>query len=121
MVFELPNLKKKHKADKPKPKRLYRNPIALAQEWKKATEDRDCSSPVGLARKLRVSLARVTQVLRLLSLSPEVLKAIAALRATPYPPPSSLNEGSDPSLACQRRSRKEDSTPYYKTLVTDNL
>ncbi|GAB4326156.1 MAG: hypothetical protein Kow0059_22530 [Candidatus Sumerlaeia bacterium] len=46
----------------------------------------NCSSPADLARKLGVSRARVTQVLRLLRLAPEVLKRIAAL-GDPLPSP----------------------------------
>jgi hypothetical protein len=78
-VFEFPVVKKKPKAIGYKPSRLYRNPIILAQGWQKALENGDCSSPADLAGKLGVSRARVTQVLRLLNLAPEVLKAVAAL------------------------------------------
>ncbi|MCG6534892.1 MAG: hypothetical protein L7F78_09415 [Syntrophales bacterium LBB04] len=59
--------------------RLSRNPIYLAQEWQKALITGYYSSPADLARKLGVSRARVTQVLWLLNLTPEVLKTIAAL------------------------------------------
>jgi len=79
MVFELENAKKQSKGLKPKPSRLYRNPIAFAQEWERALGNGDCSSPAELARKLGVSRARVTQVLRVLKLAPEVLEALAAL------------------------------------------
>jgi hypothetical protein len=78
-VFEFPATVKEPKAKTPKPSRTYRNTIYLAQEWHKALENGDCSSPADLARKLGVSRARVTQVLRLLRLAPEVLKRIAAL------------------------------------------
>jgi len=79
MVFELENAKKQSKALKPKPSRLYRNPIAFAQEWQRALGNGDCSSPAELARKLGVSRARVTQVLRLLRLAPEVLEVLVSL------------------------------------------
>lgn len=79
MVFELPGVKKKPKALKHKPLRLYRNPIAVAQEWQRRLTNGDCSSPAELARKLGVSRARVTQVLRVLRLAPEVLDALADL------------------------------------------
>ncbi len=78
-MFEFRDLKKQHKTINPKPSRLYRNPIALAQEWQKALRNGECSSLTDLARKLDISPARVTQVLRLLSLPQEVLKTIAAL------------------------------------------
>ncbi len=42
-------------------------------------ENGKCSSQADLARKLGVSRARVSQVLRFLRLDPEVLKAIASL------------------------------------------
>ena len=79
MVFELPSVKKRCKPLKPKPSRLYRNPIALAQEWQRALANGDYSSPADLSRKLGVSRARVTQVLQVLRIVPEVRKALAAL------------------------------------------
>jgi len=86
VVFELPNVKKEREALKSKPLRLYRNPIALAQEWQRRLVNGECSSLADLSRKLRVSRARVTQLLRLLRLTPEVLKAIASL-GDPLPSP----------------------------------
>ena len=59
--------------------RLHSNPIYLAREWQKALGNGDCTSSVTLARKLGVSRARVTQVLRLLNLAPEALIAIVLL------------------------------------------
>ncbi len=85
-VFEFPAVKKESKGTKHRPSRLYRNPVYLAQEWQKALSNGDSSRPADLARKLGVSRARVTQVLRLLNLAPEVLKAIAAL-GDPLPSP----------------------------------
>jgi hypothetical protein len=85
-VFEFPAVKKKPTSAGHKPSRLYRNPVYLAQEWQKALENGDYSSPADLARKLGVSYARVNQVVRLFNLAPEVLKAIAAL-GDPLPRP----------------------------------
>ncbi len=85
-VFTFPNVKKKHKAKQSKRSRTYRNPIALAREWQKTLRNGNSSCPADLGRKLGVSRARVTQVLRLLSLAPEVLKAIVAL-GDPLPSP----------------------------------
>jgi hypothetical protein len=60
-----------------KHKRLksYRNPVALAREWQESIGQGDCLSGAELARKLRISRARVTQTLRLLELTPEVSEA----------------------------------------------
>ncbi len=85
-MFEFPAVKKESKGTRHRPSRIYRNPVYLAQEWQKALSNGDCSCPADLARKLGVSRARVTQVLRLLKLSPEVLKAIAGL-GDPLPSP----------------------------------
>jgi hypothetical protein len=60
-------------------KRQYRNPIHLAQEWQSALDSGDFSSCADLAHKLGVSRARVTQILRLLRLDPEVVKMVAGL------------------------------------------
>src|SRR5262249_37035126 len=62
-----------------KPSRRYRNQLLLAHEWQRALENGDYSSPAALARKLGFSRARVTQVLRLLSLTPEVQQQLMAL------------------------------------------
>ena len=64
----------------------HRNPIALAQEWQRALDDGECPSRAALARQLGVTRARVTQVLGLLDLAPEVVHAIAAL-GDPLPRP----------------------------------
>ena len=72
--------------------RAYRNPILLAQEWRRALTDLGCSSRAELARALGVSRARVTQVLRLLELTPEVVEALAAL-GDPLPRPIVTERG----------------------------
>jgi ParB-like chromosome segregation protein Spo0J len=59
--------------------RTSRNPIIVAQEWQQALQNGAGSSAADLARKLGISRARVTQVLHLLKLAPDVLNAIAAL------------------------------------------
>jgi hypothetical protein len=50
----------------------------MAQEWQQALHNGAYSSAADLARKLGISRARVTQVLHLLKLEPDVLNAIAA-------------------------------------------
>ena len=85
-MFVLPDIRQKHGPEGPRSHQSYRNPIYLAREWQKALEDGDCPSKAALARELGVSRARVTQVLRLLRLDPEVLDAISAL-GDPLPSP----------------------------------
>jgi hypothetical protein len=58
---------------------LYRNPVTLAQEWQQALRSGEHGSQAEFARKLSISRARVTQVLHLLKLTPDVLNIIAAL------------------------------------------
>jgi len=69
-----------------KPRRVYRNPVTLAWEWQAALENGDCSSKADIARMLGISRARVSQVLRLLRVSPEILDKIAAI-GDPMPRP----------------------------------
>jgi hypothetical protein len=86
VVFEFPRVKKKPNVLRVKPLRLYRNPIGRAQEWQRALVSGEYSSPADLSRKLGVSRARVAQVLRVLRLSPKVVKTVAAL-GDPLPSP----------------------------------
>ena len=60
-------------------KRFYRNPICLAKEWRQALSRREYESPAALAHHFKISRARVTQILNLLRLSPEVLEMISSL------------------------------------------
>jgi hypothetical protein len=60
-------------------KRQYRNPIYLAQEWREALDNNKYASPAALARSLKISRARVTQIMNLLLLSPEVKDMISSL------------------------------------------
>ncbi|AQX74577.1 hypothetical protein B1772_03535 [Dehalococcoides mccartyi] len=60
-------------------KRQYRNPIYLAREWRKALDNDEYASSAALARGLKVSRSRVTQVLNLLKLAPEVLEKVSSL------------------------------------------
>jgi len=62
-----------------KPPRIYRNPIHLAREWQELITAGDLSTAAELSRKLGVSRARVTQVLNLLHLAPEVIDSIGDL------------------------------------------
>jgi hypothetical protein len=78
-VFHLPLVEKAQKVNIQRLARTYRNPIVVAQAWREALRSGTYSSAADLARKLRISRARVTQVLSLLRLPPDVLNAMAAL------------------------------------------
>jgi putative transposase len=67
----------KPKSRKPVAKR--KNPIVTAKEWKSTIENGESQSRADLARSLGVSRTRVTQVLNLLKLSPEVIEALEYL------------------------------------------
>ena len=78
-MFRLEVLPNGRKPGKSRSKRTYRNPVILAREWKKMLESGKYASQTALARKLGVSRVRVTQVLNLLKLTPEVIEKIAGL------------------------------------------
>lgn len=63
-VFEA----KRYQPRRIKPIRSYRNPLFLAREWEKMRRSGGCASQTALARKVGVSRARVSQMLRLLKL-----------------------------------------------------
>lgn len=74
------------RASQQHPAKRYRNPTIMAQDWQHLLIGAAGSSRAELARLLGVSRARVTQVLGLLELAPEVVTAIAAL-GDPMPGP----------------------------------
>jgi len=78
-MFHLPLVEKAQKVNIQRLGRTYRNPIVVAQVWREALRSGTYSSAADLARKVRISRARVTQVLSLLRLPPDVLNAMAAL------------------------------------------
>jgi len=86
VVFQFAVSARSSTKPKPRPPRIRRNPIFLAREWHGALETGEVSSRAELARKLGVSRARVTQLLKLRKMTPEVLKAIEAL-GDPMPSP----------------------------------
>jgi len=61
------------------PSRCFHNPITRAREWQSILDAGECASRADLARRLGVSRARVTPVLGLLDLAPEVLEAVIGL------------------------------------------
>jgi len=60
-------------------KNQYRNPIYLAKELHKALDNGQYASLSELAFRLKVSRARVTQIMNLLNLSPKVIDIISSL------------------------------------------
>ena len=69
------------------PRRTYRNPVILAQEWQAMIDDGQVRSRAELATRLGVSRARVTQMLQLLKLNPSIIDAIVQL-GDPLPEPT---------------------------------
>lgn len=67
------------RASTTKARRTYRNPIALALEWRRAVDRGYYSSQADLARRKNISRARVTQILNLLRLSPRVIGIVRDL------------------------------------------
>lgn len=67
-------------------RKAYRNPVALALEWRKALESGHHSSQADLARKKGLSRARVTQILNLLRLTPQAIGMVRDL-GDPLPAP----------------------------------
>ena len=56
--------------------RIYRNPICLAKEYKEMIDNNQVKNQSELARKLGISRARVSQILRLLKLDPLVIQEL---------------------------------------------
>jgi hypothetical protein len=83
VAFDFPQEQKRTKG---KSLKRYRNPVTVAREWRELLENGPCASPADLTRSLGVSRARVIQVLRVLRLTPAVLKRIAEL-GDPLPAP----------------------------------
>jgi hypothetical protein len=77
-IFEMPTAPFNHNLIRIG-KRQYRNPIFLAIEWRKVLDDGKFASLAELSRDLKVSRARVTQILNLLKLTPEVIEMISSL------------------------------------------
>jgi len=77
-VFEMP-ITKNHQYLTRLRRRQYHNPIHLALQWQRALTLGEYPSPAALAYYLGVSRARITQILNLLKLPPEVIKTIHAL------------------------------------------
>ena len=70
---------------KPKPQKVYKNPIYTALEWQDMLGSGRFKSKAELARYLGVSRVRVVQVLDLLKLSPEVITKVSELEKSELP------------------------------------
>jgi biotin operon repressor len=79
VVFEFPPDLGEEKATKRKTSRACLNPVSLAWEWENALKSGNYQSQTALARDLGLSRVRVTQVLNLLRLAPEVIEQVAGL------------------------------------------
>ena len=55
------------------PKKIYRNPIYLAREYRKMIETGEAKNQAELARIKSISRARVTQILNLLKLDKSII------------------------------------------------
>jgi len=60
-------------------KRLYRNPIYLAKEYKEIINSGEVKNQAEVARKLLISRARITQILRLLKLDSLIFQELEKL------------------------------------------
>ena len=58
------------------PKKIYRNPIYIAKEYKKILDSGEVKNQADLARMKDISRARVTQVLNLLKLDKSILNEL---------------------------------------------
>ena len=101
-VFAFPQEQRRTQNTPPK---CYRNPVILAQEWQNRLKH-EHDAPTELARKLRVSRARVTQVMRLLRLTPAVLQRIAEL-GDPLPSPIITERMLRPVVALSSDEQKQ--------------
>jgi hypothetical protein len=88
------------------PSTAYRNPIFIAQEWHDAILMGKYTSQADLAIKNGFSRARVTQILRLLRLSPDVQCAINAL-GDPLPFPVVTERMLRPIVGAKPEIQKE--------------
>jgi len=59
--------------------RIYRNPICLSKEYKQMIDNNQVKNQSELARKLGISRARVTQILRLLKLNSLIIQKLEKL------------------------------------------
>lgn len=86
--------------------RAYRNPICVAREWKAALESGTYSCAADLTCSLGVSRARVSQMLRLLRLCPEVQECIVAL-GDPLPSRIITERALRPMVALPAQGQKQ--------------
>jgi hypothetical protein len=79
VVFRLPDTSCSKRQKHQKGQKRRRNPVVLAKEWKEALDRGEYDSQADLARNNGISRARVTQILNLLKLDPEVQETVVKL------------------------------------------
>jgi len=94
------------------------NPVSTARDWRRSMEERG-ESKAELARRLGVTRARVTQVLKVLDLDPAVLAFVEgnpdpriterALRSIVHRPPAEQRTHIDQLLASTPRTKRRTS------------
>lgn len=67
---------------KPKPLKVYKNPIYTALEWQEMLDSGKFKSKAELGRHFGVSRVRVVQMLNLLKLDPEVINKLKEVGET---------------------------------------
>jgi predicted DNA-binding protein (UPF0251 family) len=90
----------------PETSKTYRNPIMVAQEWQDAIREGTYSSQADLARRMGLSRAKVTQMLRLFKLSPKVLEGIKSL-GDPLPSPIVTERMLRPLIELDERAQRQ--------------
>jgi hypothetical protein len=78
-MFHLPANAKPQRSISQQAPKLYRNPIILAREWHQTLGSGEPGTLAAFARRQGISRARVTQVLQLLKLAPDVLAYLVGL------------------------------------------
>jgi hypothetical protein len=80
LVFTMPDRKKKRNTREKA--RHYSNPMVQALQWEKELAENTCMRRIDLARKYKVTSARVAQVMNLLRLPRYIIDEIVALGET---------------------------------------
>ncbi len=68
-----------------KPPRIVET-LRIAMEWRRQLDAREVESQAAIARREGLTRARVTQILALLRLAPDILDSLLALAGSPNPP-----------------------------------
>jgi len=89
VVCAVPKRRRKPKPSKP-PKRPKLPPVVRtllkAREWRRQLDAGEVESQAAIARREGITRARVTQIMMLLRLAPDIQESILRLPSSPYPP-----------------------------------